>query len=54
MLFFLQDKIIDVNKVSTLLQNMGMNFTEKEISNLTHNLPGDGKYLRHIWIAQGV
>ncbi|CAI9163558.1 unnamed protein product [Rangifer tarandus platyrhynchus] len=43
MLFFLQDKIIDVNEVGTLLQNMGMNFTEKEISNLTHNLLGDGK-----------
>ncbi|KAM9596227.1 EF-hand calcium-binding domain-containing protein 13 [Trichechus inunguis] len=37
----LKGGIIDATKVETLLQNMGMNLAENEISDLTHNLPVD-------------
>lgn len=48
---FSQGEIIDVDKMDSPLQTMGMNLSEEEINDLTRDLPADGEYLRYVWIG---
>ncbi|XP_053426750.1 EF-hand calcium-binding domain-containing protein 13-like [Nycticebus coucang] len=44
----LKGGIFDVNKMDAFLENIGMNLTENEISDLTQDLPVDGEHIRYI------
>lgn len=39
-----QGGMVDVNKLDTVLGNMGMSLTEEELKELTQNLPENGKH----------
>ena len=42
-LSFSRGGIVDVSKLDTVLENMGMNLTEKELKDLTQSLQTDGE-----------
>lgn len=45
---------VDVDKLGTFLENMGIKTTEKELMDLTERLPRDGEYCNHPDILQEV
>ena len=40
-----QGGMVNVNKLDTVLGNMGMSLTEEELRDLTQNLPENGKHV---------
>lgn len=43
-IFFFEGEEVDVNDMETVLGNMGIELTDKELSGLMNNLPVDSEY----------
>lgn len=44
--YFFEGEEIDVNDVEMVLENMGIELTDKELSELVNNLPVDSEYFK--------